>query len=137
MSRGTGPYLLTLPNNIVFDGTHHAHDLLTPTWLTHPETNRARRCLICNNIQTHYASCTRKLGKCRSSEGLRSFIPSKGTNLLILIILAGDIEMNPGPRSQCRLCKKYCKASVKSVKCRHVIHPRRQIGFSFPNREND
>ena len=42
---------------------------------------------------------------------------SKGTNLLILIILAGDIEMNPGPRSLCRLCKKYCKASEKSVKC--------------------
>ena len=42
-------------------------------------------------------ACTRKLGKCRSSEGLRSFNPSKGTNLLILIILAGDIEMNPGP----------------------------------------
>ena len=38
-------------------------------------------------------------------------------HLLILIILAGDIEMNPGPRSQCRLCKKYCKASEKSVKC--------------------
>ena len=62
-------------------------------------------------------ACTRKLGKCRSLEGLRSFNPSKGTNLLILIILAGDIEMNPGPRSQCRLCKKYCKASEKSVKC--------------------
>ena len=42
-------------------------------------------------------ACTRKLGKCRRSEGLRSFNPSKGTNLLILIILAGDIEMNPGP----------------------------------------
>ena len=25
--------------------------------------------------------------------------------------------MNPGPRSQCCLCKKYCKASEKSVKC--------------------
>ena len=53
-------------------------------------------------------ACTRKLGKCRSPEGLHSFNPSKGTNLLILIILAGDIEMNPGPRSLCRLCKKYC-----------------------------
>ena len=38
----------------------------------------------------------RKLGNGRSSEGLRSFKPSKGTNLFILIILAGDIEMNPG-----------------------------------------
>ena len=53
----------------------------------------------------------------QNSEGLRSFNPSKGTNLLILIILAGDIEMNPGPRSLCRLCKKYCKASEKSAKC--------------------
>ena len=42
-------------------------------------------------------ACTRKLGKSRRSEGLRSFNPSKGTNLIILIILAGDIEMNPGP----------------------------------------
>ena len=44
---------------------------------------------------------------------MRSFNPSKGTNLLIFIILAGDIEMNPGPRSLCR----HCKASEKSVKC--------------------
>ena len=58
-------------------------------------------------------ACTRKLGKCRSSEGFRNFNPSKGTNLLFLIILAGDIEMNPGPRSLCR--QKYCKACEKSV----------------------
>ena len=37
--------------------------------------------------------------------------------LLILIILAGDIEMNPGPRFQCRTCKKYCKAAEKAIKC--------------------
>ena len=42
----------------------------------------------------------RKLGNRRSSEGLRSFKPSKETNLFILIILAGDIKMNPGPRFQ-------------------------------------
>ena len=35
----------------------------------------------------------RKLGSRRSSEGPRSFKPSKGTNLFILIILAGDIEI--------------------------------------------
>ena len=46
---------------------------------------------------------TRKLG---SSEGLRSFKSSIGTNLNTLLILAGDIEMNPGPKFQCRLCKK-------------------------------
>ena len=55
--------------------------------------------------------------KCRSSEVLRSFNPSKGTHLLILMILAGDIELNPGPRSQCRLCKIYCKAANKVVEC--------------------
>ena len=38
----------------------------------------------------------RKLGNRRSSEGTRSFKPSKETYLFILIILAGDIEMNPG-----------------------------------------
>ena len=37
-------------------------------------------------------ACTRKLGKCRRSEGLRSFNPSKGTNLIILIILAGGLK---------------------------------------------
>ena len=47
---------------------------------------------------SHCLASIRKLGNRRSSEGLRSFKPSKGTNLLILIILAGDIEMNPGPR---------------------------------------
>ena len=37
-------------------------------------------------------ACTRKLGKCRSSEGLRSFNTSKGTNLLILIIWLGILK---------------------------------------------
>ena len=60
---------------------------------------------------------TRKIGNRRGSEGLRSFNPSQGTNLLILIILAGDIGMNPGHRFQCRTCKKYCKAAEKAVKC--------------------
>ena len=59
----------------------------------------------------------RKLGNRRSSEGLRSFKSSKGTNLFILIILAVDIEMNPGPRFHCGLCKKYCKASDRLLEC--------------------
>ena len=53
----------------------------------------------------------------KRSEGLRSFKPSKETHLFILIILAGDIEMNPGPRFQCGLCKKYCKASDRLLEC--------------------
>ena len=68
-------------------------------------------------------ACTRKVGKRRSSEGLRCFNPSKGTNLLILIILAGDIEMIPGPRSLCNLCKNIARhqknlLNVKNVKKR-------------------
>ena len=59
----------------------------------------------------------RKLGNRRSSDGLRSFKSSKGTNLFILIILAGDIQMNPCPRFQYGLCKKYCKASDRLFKC--------------------
>ena len=66
---------------------------------------------------SHFLAYSRKLGNRRSSEGLQNFKPSKGTNLLTLIILAGDIEMNPGPRFLCRLCKKYCKAIDKFVTC--------------------
>ena len=53
---------------------------------------------------SHFLAYSKKRGNRRSSEGLRSFKPSRGTKLLVLIILAGDIEMNPGPRSQCRQC---------------------------------
>ena len=72
------------------------------------------------NSQSIISQCLasiRKLGNRRSSGGLRSFKPSKGTNLFILIILAGDIEMNAGPRFQCGLCKKYCKASDRLLEC--------------------
>ena len=66
---------------------------------------------------SQFLAYSRKLGNRRSSEGLQNFKPSKGTNLLTLIILAGDIEMNPGPRFLCRLCNKYCKATDKFVTC--------------------
>ena len=59
----------------------------------------------------------KKLGNRRSSEGLRSFKPSKGTTLFILIILAWGIQMNAGPRFQCGFCKKYCKASERLLEC--------------------
>ena len=48
---------------------------------------------------SHFLAYSRKHRNRRSSEGLRSFKPSRGTNLLVLIILAGDIEMNPGPNA--------------------------------------
>ena len=85
---------------------------------------------------------SRKLGNRRSSEGLQNFKPSKGTNLLTLIILARDIEMNPGPRFLCRLCEKYCKATdnlshamtAKSAFMRHVQIPAKK---NFPSLKNE
>ena len=77
--------------------------------------------LVTKNFTNGVSQClayTRKLGNRRSSEGLRSFRPSNGINLINLLILAWDVEMNPGARFQCRLCKKkYCKASDKVVEC--------------------
>ena len=32
-------------------------------------------------------------------------------------MLAGDIEMYPGPRYQCRRCRKYCKTLDTVVEC--------------------
>ena len=66
---------------------------------------------------SHCFTSIRKLGNRRSSERLRRFNSSKGTNLVILIILAGDIETNPGSRPRCSLCKKYCKVSDKVIEC--------------------
>ena len=67
---------------------------------------------------------TRKLRNSRGSEGLRSFKPSNGNNLNTLLILAGDIEMNPGPRFQGRLCKKYRKASDKVAFAKNIARHR-------------
>ena len=52
-----------------------------------------------SNIPTaEYLSAWQVLGNLEIAEGLRSFKPSKGTNLFILIILAGDIvEMTSLP----------------------------------------
>ena len=56
---------------------------------------------------------TRKIGNQRGSEGLRSFKNTNGTSLPILIVLAGDVEMNPDPRFQCRLCKNTVRQLIR------------------------
>ena len=58
-----------------------------------------------NNRVSQCLASIRKLGNRRNSEGLRSFKSSKGTNLFILIILAGKIEMNPDIKSEMRSFK--------------------------------
>ena len=57
----------------------------------------------------------RKLDNRRSPERLRCFSSSKGTHLAVLIILAGDIETNPGPSVV--FAKKYCQVSDKVIEC--------------------
>ena len=41
----------------------------------------------------------------RRSEGLHNFKSPNETNLMILLILAGDIKTNPGPRHRCGVCR--------------------------------
>ena len=74
-------------------------------------------CKVFADGSSHCFASVRKLGNHRSSERLRCFKSSKATNLAILIILAGDIETNPGPRFKCGLCKKICKVSDKVIDC--------------------
>ena len=62
----------------------------------------------------------RKLGNRRSSEGLRSFKPSRGTNLFILIILAGDIEMNPVPGFNVAYAKSTVRHRIDFLNVRNV-----------------
>ena len=77
---------------------------------------------------SHCFANVRKLGNHRSCERLRCFKSSKATNLAILIILAGDTETNPGPRSKCGLCKKKNKKNkvsgkvIECVDCKKRYH---------------
>ena len=62
-------------------------------------------CKVFADGSLHCFASVRKLGNQKSLERLRCFKSSKATNLAILIILAGDIETNPGPRSKCARCR--------------------------------
>ena len=43
---------------------------------------------------------------------------SSRTNLAILLILAGDIESNPGHKHQCGLCQKPVKRNDRAIQIR-------------------
>ena len=75
-------------------------------WILLAQTRNVGAATKIPTAEYHCLASIWKLGNRRSSEGLCSFKPSKGTNLFFLIILAGDIEMNPAPWFQCHLCKK-------------------------------
>ena len=68
----------------------------------------------------HFVANTMKLGNPRSSEGMRSFKPSRGTNLLVLIILAGDIEMKPGPSLDVVNAKNIVKRQTRLPSVRNI-----------------
>ena len=72
---------------------------------------------------SHFWHTQGNLENCRSSEGLRSFKPSRGTNLLVLIILAGDIEMNPSTDKvvKCEECRKYFHASCANLSEKELL----------------
>ena len=49
------------------------------------------------------------------------------TNFTMLLILAGDIETNPGPKNQCGACKKLVKRTDNALccdSCDHWVHIR-------------
>ena len=72
--------------------------------------------LVTNISTAEYDSAWQVLGNLEIAEVLRDYVASNPQREQI-IILAGDIEMNPGPRFQCGLCKKYCKASDSLLEC--------------------
>ena len=77
--------------------------------------------LVTNIPTAGYRSAWQVLGNLEIAEVLRDYVASNPQTeqlcLFILIILAGDIEMNPGPRFQYGLCKMYCKASDRLLEC--------------------
>lgn len=60
---------------------------------------------------------THKSGLRRSSFLLKSYTPSKHTNWSVLLILAGDVEVNPGPIFKCNVCSKKVKTLDKALQC--------------------
>ena len=70
---------------------------------------------------SQYLAVTKKLWNKRRLEGLRNFKSSNGANRMDLLIFAGDIKTNTGPRNRCGFSKKYCKASKKWVECEHCV----------------
>ena len=54
------------------------------------------RCKSCGSRLASYLENANRV----CSEGLSFFRPSHGTNLTSMLFLAGDVEVNPGPRFQ-------------------------------------
>ena len=53
----------------------------------------------------------------RKTEQNLPYTPNHKTNLVLLLILAGDIEVNPGPKYQCDVCKKRVKRNDNAIQC--------------------
>ena len=74
--------------------------------------------LVTNIPTAEYLSAWQVVGNLEIAEVLRDYVASNPQREQICLFLSsGDIEMNPGPRFQCGLCKKYCKASDRLLEC--------------------
>ena len=79
------------------------------------------------NMCAQWMNILRKKGIFEIGERLRSNFVSKkdGSSYLILILLlSDDIELNPGPVSNCDLCKKKTKCWDKAINGRRIIMQR-------------
>jgi len=70
---------------------------------------------------THKKHGSRPVGRRRARLRLRmDFLASGGSWLICLLLLAGDVELNPGPRSTrypCGVCRKAVKYRDRAVAC--------------------
>ena len=69
---------------------------------------------------SQYLASIRKLGNRRCSGGLRSFKPSKGTNLFILIILAGISKWTQVPGFNVAYAKSTVRHRIDSLNVRNA-----------------
>jgi hypothetical protein len=53
----------------------------------------------------------------RKTEQNLQYTSNHKTNLVLLLILAEDIEVNPGPKYQCGVCKKRVQRNDKAIQC--------------------
>ena len=72
---------------------------------------------------SHFLAYSRKLGNRRSSEGLRSFKPSRGTNLLVLIILNEPRSQVSMPSMQKYIVRRQTRlSSVRNAVNAFICH---------------
>ena len=74
--------------------------------------------LVTNIPTAEYLGAWQVLGNLDIAEVLRDYVASNPQREQICLFLSSwGYRMNPGPRFQCGLCKKFCKASDRLLEC--------------------